>query len=203
MRDSLLDEIDRRAAELDLEIGDREVSRFLEIQAAAADARSILVVGTGLGSSALSLARGAPRARLLTIERDASRLAEARGFLERGEVAERVEAVEGEARDVLPGLSGPFDLVWLDCDPSDRIRCLDLVLPKLIVGGLVVVGGPLFGFDEEAPVDLDEAEAEAVYAFHGYYSIHPQLLAVIVPLGAGLGLATKRRPLVTEMGGPF
>jgi hypothetical protein len=33
--------------------------------------------------------------------------------------------------------------------------------------------------------------------------IHPQLEAVILPLGDGVGLATKTKPLMTEMGGPW
>ena len=33
--------------------------------------------------------------------------------------------------------------------------------------------------------------------------MHPQLQAVILPLGDGVGLATKIKPTIFEMGGPF
>jgi hypothetical protein len=33
--------------------------------------------------------------------------------------------------------------------------------------------------------------------------IHPQLRAVVLPLGDGVGLATKTKPVMTELGGPF
>ncbi len=50
--------------------------------------------------------------------------------------------------------------------------------------------------------DTDE-ETEAIRAFNGYFMMHPQLRSVLLPLGDGVGLAAKTRPLVTEMGGPF
>jgi hypothetical protein len=33
--------------------------------------------------------------------------------------------------------------------------------------------------------------------------MHPQLHAVVLPVGDGLGVATKLKPTVMEMGGPF
>jgi hypothetical protein len=33
--------------------------------------------------------------------------------------------------------------------------------------------------------------------------MHPQLTAVVLPFGDGVGLAVKTRPLMTELGGPF
>jgi hypothetical protein len=33
--------------------------------------------------------------------------------------------------------------------------------------------------------------------------MHPQLDSVLLPLGDGVGLATKTKPTIMEMGGPF
>ncbi len=40
-------------------------------------------------------------------------------------------------------------------------------------------------------------------AFNGYFMMHPQLVSLVLPLGDGLGVAVKSRPLISEMGGPF
>ena len=177
-----------RAAELGIEASDPDVERFLEERAAAAGFQSILEIGTGIGTGTLALSRGAPGARLVTIERDASRAELARAFFERAGIATRVETAVGEARDLLPALPGPFDLVFLDCELDQRIRCLDLALPKLIVGGVLLVGEPLFGLDQEPPPSLDEDAAEAVFAFHGYLTMHPQLSSRVEPIGSGVGV---------------
>jgi caffeoyl-CoA O-methyltransferase len=205
-RDPLLREIEERAAGDDVPISDPEVGRLLSILARATGARRILEVGTALGYGAIWLARGAPEARVVTIETDPQRIVEARGYLERAGVAERVEIVEGAALDVLPRLQGPFDLAYVDAVKKQYRRYLDLILPNLRVGGVVVCDNLLWKGHVAAPPDEDtedDENADALRAFNGYLMIHPQLEAVVLPLGDGVGVATKTKPLILEMGGPY
>ena len=200
-RDPLLREMEERAAREDIPISDPEVGRLLAILARAAGARLILEIGTAIGYGALVLARGAPEARVVSIDTDAERLATARQYLERAGVADRVELVEGAALEVLHRLQGPFDLVYLDAVKTEYRRYLDQVLPKLRTGGLIVCDNLLWS-GRVAAGDQD-AETEALRAFNGYLMMHPQLHAVVLPVGDGLGVATKLKPTVMEMGGPF
>jgi predicted O-methyltransferase YrrM len=154
------------------------------------------------------MARGAPAARVTAIDIDAKRLAEARGYLERAGVADRVELLQGAALDLLPNLAGPFDLAYIDAVKTEYRRYLDLLLPSLRVGGLVVIDNLLWGGEVAEPLpeggEGDESgEADALRAFNGYLMMHPQLEAIVLPLGDGVGLATKTRMLRSEMGGPF
>ena len=50
----------------------------------------------------------------ITLELDAGRAAQARDFLGRAGVSQRVELVEGDARETIAGLDGPFDLLFVD-----------------------------------------------------------------------------------------
>lgn len=216
-REPLLREIEAQAAREDIPISDPEVGRLLSILARATGARLILEIGTAIGYGALWLARGAPQARVVSIDTDAQRLAGARAYLERAAVAERVELLQGAALDLLtqvpshPSLAGPFDLAYIDAVKAEYRRYLDLLLPRLRVGGLLVIDNLLWGGEvaepPEPPADAAAAaeapEAAALRAFNGYLMIHPQLEAVVLPLGDGVGLATKTRPLRSEMGGPF
>lgn len=197
----LLAEMERAAAERRIPISDREVGRLLELLACARNAGRMLEIGTAIGYGALCLARGAPQATVVSLERDPERQAEARRWLERGGVADRVELITGDALEVLPGLAGPFDLAYVDADKLHLRRFLDLLLPKLALGGLVVIDNLLWK-GRVAGDEMDD-ETEAIRAFNGYFMMHPQLRAVVLPLGDGVGLATKTKPLVTEMGGPF
>ena len=204
-RDPLLAEMEARAAREDIPSSDPEVGRLLELLARVARPRRIVEVGTAIGYGALCLARGAPEARVLSIDRDPEMLAAARGYLERAGVAGRVELIEGEALAVLAELPPPIDLAYVDAAKTDYRRYLDLLLPKLAVGGLLAFDNLLWkGRVAEPPEDEEEdAETKALRAFNGYLASHPQLRSVILPFGDGLGLATKTRPLVTELGGPF
>jgi predicted O-methyltransferase YrrM len=202
-RDALLMEMEAYAAAHDVPVSDPEVGRLLSILARTREARRIVEVGTAIGYGTLCLARGAPEARVVTIDPDPERRELARGFLGRAGVLDRVELLAGAALEVLPGLEGPFDLAYLDAVKGEYRRYLDLLLPKLALGGLVVADNLLWkGRVAEPPVEADP-DADALRAFNGYLMIHPQLEAVVLPFGDGLGVATKTRRTVMEMGGPF
>lgn len=202
-RDALLREMEADAAEHDVPISDPEVGRLLSLLATSTRARRILELGTAIGYGALALARGAPEARVITIDRDRTMLERARGYLERGGVADRVDLLLGDAREILPTLDGPFELVYVDFAKTEYRRALDLVLPRVTLGGLLVFDNLLWkGLIGEAPEEDDE-DTRAIRAFNPYLMIHPQLSAQILPLGDGVGLAVKTRPTIQEMGGPF
>ena len=202
-RDPVLREMEEQAAREDIPISDPEVGRLLSILVRATGARLILEIGTAIGYGALCLARGWPEARVMSIDTDPQRLAVARRYLESAGVAERVELIEGAALDVLPRLQGPFDLVYIDAVKTEYRRYLDQVLPRLRVGGLLICDNLLWSGRVAAPADDEEPSTEALRSFNGYLMMHPQLQAVVLPVGDGLGVATKLKPTILEMGGPF
>jgi len=202
-RDALLREMEAASDAESIPSSDPEVGRLLEILARSLGAQRMLEIGTAIGYGALALLRGSAQGKVVTIDPDPERLRRARGYLERAGVLERAELVEGKALEVLPRLTGPFDLVYIDALKSEYRRYLDLSLPLLRVGGLVVVDNLLWKGQIAEPPEEEDPNARAISAFNPYFMIHPQLVAVVLPLGDGVGLATKTRPLVTEMGGPF
>lgn len=204
-REPLLAEMEQVSRDEGVPSSDPEVGRLLEALAGGAKAERILEVGTGIGYGTLCLARGAPEARVASIDADEERLARARDYLARGGVGERVELFHGPALEILPTLEGPFDLVYLDAVKKEYRRYLDLTLPLLRVGGMVVVDNLLWKGHIAEPGEgpEDDPDADAIEAFNPYFMIHPQLRSVVLPLGDGVGLATKLRPTMREMGGPF
>jgi len=205
-RDALLREMEEVSNSEGIPSADPDVGKLLAVLARATGARRILELGTAIGYGALWLARGAPEARLTTIDVDPDRLARARSYLERGGVLARVELIEGKALEVLPRLPGPFDLVFVDAIKTEYRRYLDHVLPKMRIGGLLVFDNLLWGGLVAAPRDENDdgdEDADALRAFNGYLMMHPQLDSVVLPVGDGLGLATKIKPTIMEMGGPY
>jgi caffeoyl-CoA O-methyltransferase len=202
-RDPLRREMEERAAKEDIPISDPEIGRLLGILARSTGARRIVEVGTAIGYGALCMARGAPEARIVTIDVDPERLAVARGYLERGGVADRVELVEGPALEVLARLQPPFDFAYVDAVKTEYRRYLDLLVPLVRVGGLIAIDNVLWSGRVAVPPDEDDANADALRAFNGYLMMHPQLQSVVLPFGDGLGLAAKVKPTIMEMGGPY
>jgi len=202
--DPVLREMEEQAAREDIPISDPEAGRLLSILARAIGARLILEVGTAIGYGTLCLARGAPEAKVVSIDTDPERLATARRYLERAGVADRVELIEGAALEVLHRLPGAFDLVYVDAVKTEYRRYLDQILPRLRIGGLVVCDNLLWSGRVAAASDAaEDGDTEALRSFNGYLMMHPQLQAVVLPVGDGLGIATKLKPTIFEMGGPF
>ncbi len=205
-RDAIATEIERWSAEHDVPSSRPELGRLLEAVAAIEPAGRVLEIGTGIGYGTLHLARGAREGRVVSIDVDAGRQSQARSFLERAGVAERVELLTGPALELLPRLEGLFSLVFLDALKGEYRRQLDMVLDRMPVGGRILVDNLLWSGKIADPALRPEAgdpDAEAIERFNPYLMIHPQLASVILPLGDGVGLAVKRRPTIRDLGGPY
>lgn len=190
----LLEEMESYAAEHRVPIADREVARFLEITARATGARRVLEIGMAIGYSVIHLARALPEDGLLvTIEPDATMIERSETYLSRAGLRERVRIERGTALEVLPRLSETFDLVFLDALKEEYGAYLELSLPLLRMGGVVVADNLLWGGQVAGEIRAPEqtASTQALREFNQHFVRHPQLLAVVLPVGDGLGYALK------------
>jgi caffeoyl-CoA O-methyltransferase len=202
--DSIVEEMEALAAEGKVPISDQETARLVAILTRALGARRVLELGTAIGYGALWLARATPEVQVTTIDVDPERQATARAYLTKAGVQDRVDFILGPAIEVLSRLTGPFDLVYIDAVKSEYRRYLDLALPLLRVGGMVVIDNLLWsGEVADPPAEGESEESRSLRAFNSYLMMHPQLQALILPLGDGVGIATKTRPLRSELGGPL
>lgn len=122
---------------------------FLGLLVRIAGARRVLEIGTLGGFSTVHLARALPDGgRVVTLESEAHYAQVARENLRTAGVADSVELIEGRAADTLPGIEGPFELVFVDADKASMPLYLEHALRltrsgALIVGDNVVRGGAI------------------------------------------------------------
>lgn len=173
------------AAAHDVPIVNPETGQFLFVTARAIGARRILELGTATGYSGLHLARALPPGgRLVTIDVDPERQRIARGHWAEAGVADRVETLLGKALDVLPTLDGPFDLLFIDAVKPEYRSYLDLALPLLRPGAVVLADNVLWS--GRVARDARDESTAALRDFNRYATSHPRLDAVIVPIGDGV-----------------
>lgn len=188
--DPLLVEMEAYAAEHRVPIADREVARFLEITARITGARKALEIGMAIGYSVVHLVRGMGQGGLLvTIEPSEEMIQRATGYLERAGLSDRVRIERGKALDVMPNLDETFDLLFIDALKEEYSQYLDLGLPRLRTGGVVIVDNLLWG--GKVASDDTETSTVALREFNRYFINHPQLLAEVLSVGDGLGYAVK------------
>jgi caffeoyl-CoA O-methyltransferase len=186
----LLAEMEAYAAEHRVPIADREVARFIEITARSTGARKALEIGMAIGYSVVHLARGmGEQGMVVTIEPSEEMIRAASGYLERAGFLNRVKIERGKALDVMPNLNDTFDLLFIDALKEEYKEYLDLGLPRLRTGGVVIVDNLLWG--GKVAGDDNATSTVALREFNPYFINHPQLLAEILPVGDGLGYAVK------------
>src|SRR6188474_1192634 len=115
----------------------RDTGRLLWLLVAATRATRILEVGTSNAFSTIWLADAARTTggRVTTLELNPDKIALARTNLAEARLSNVVDVREGKAAETLTTLPGPFDLVFLDADRPSYLQYLELVVPKLRVGG--------------------------------------------------------------------
>jgi len=114
--------------------------KLLMLLAQAISARRILEIGTLGGYSTIWLARGlAPGGRLVTLEANPAYAEIARANIARAGIGETVEVRVGRAQDTLPGLEGPFDLIFIDADKPNTPDYFQWALRLARPGSLIVV----------------------------------------------------------------
>jgi predicted O-methyltransferase YrrM len=187
-------EMEAYAAEHRVPIADREVARFLEITARSCGARRVLEIGMAIGYSALHFARALPEGgEVVTIEPSDEMIARSTEYLERAGLRGRVTIERGFALEVIPRLTGTFDIVFPDAVKTEYAAYLELALPLLRAGGVVLADNLLWGGQVAGEVRSQEqtASTQALREFNQIFVRHPQLLSVVLPFGDGLGYGVK------------
>lgn len=98
----------------------------------------ILEIGTAIGYSGSVMLLLEPLARLVTIEIDGDRFVEAKANFAKLGLTDRVTAIEGDAAEVLPLLTGDFDFIFLDGPKGQYAAYLPFLIEHLSQGGLLV-----------------------------------------------------------------
>ncbi len=187
-------EMEEDAAKNRVPIADREVALFLEITARTINARRALEIGLAIGYSALHLARGMPEDGLVvTIEPNEEMIRRAENYLSRAGLRQQVRIERGLALNVMPRLKDSFDLIYLDAVKEEYMGYLDLAIPLLRTGGVIVADNVLWGGQVAGEIrSADQtASTQALREFNQHFVHHPQLRAEILSVGDGLGYGVK------------
>lgn len=154
--------------------------KLLQMLARLAGARRILEVGTLGGTSAIWLARALPAdGKMISLELDAHHAGVARQSIERAGLGEKVEVRVGPAADSLAQMiqAGEelFDVVFIDADKDGYPKYLELCLPLLRQGGL------LLGDNTLPDAVLDDAAQSGTKSYNTAVAAHSGLDSIIVP----------------------
>ena len=177
-----------------MNIGDDQ-GRFMEMFAAAMGATTIVEVGTFTGMSALWLARGlAPGGQMICFDLVDTYVETATEAWTAAGVANRIEMRIGPAADGLAALPDEphIDLAFVDADKTGYRTYLDLLLPRMRDGGVILVDNVLWSGRVIDATD-DSADTVALRDFNDHVAARSDCDAVIITIGDGLTMIRPRR----------
>ncbi|EGP5212337.1 O-methyltransferase [Enterococcus faecium] len=169
---------------------------FLKFLLGQLQPERILEIGAAIGfSSSVMATTIGENAHVTTIDRFDVMIEKAKKNYERLGLTDKVTLLEGQAADILPELSGPYDFIFMDSAKSKYIEFLPECLRLLRKGGVLMVddifqGGTILLPDEEIPRGK-RAIHRKLNEFLCVVMDHPDLTSTILPLGDGVILMTK------------
>lgn len=168
------------------------VGQLLRLLVAVSGARRVLEVGTFTGYSALAMAGALPPdGHIDTLEVDPEHAAKANEHIVAAGAADRISVHLGVALDTLEGLTGPYDLAFIDADKSAYPEYFERVLPLMRAGGLMVADNVLRGgrvLDSESR----DPSVTGMRAFNDMAATDPRVETVMLTVRDGVSLIRIR-----------
>jgi caffeoyl-CoA O-methyltransferase len=190
--DPVLKEMEARAEQSDFPIVGPQVGRLLYVLTVAAGARRVLELGSGFGYSAWWFARGVgPGGLVILTDQSSEKLADARDYLARAGLGDRVRAVEGDALDTLEAEPGPFDLIFNDIDKERYPRVAGAATAKLRTGGLLVSDNMLW-HGRVVDATRDDAATQGVLGLTRALYGSETWSTALLPVRDGVTVSVKR-----------
>ena len=134
-----MDAVEREALDSYVPIIRKEMQSFLKLLLAMTKPKRILEVGTAVGFSSILMAEYDPvPCEIVTIENYEKRIPIARENFKRAGKEEQITLLEGDAAEILPTLTEPFDLIFMDAAKGQYIHFMPDILRLLKTGGTLV-----------------------------------------------------------------
>ncbi|SCP95954.1 O-methyltransferase [Anaerobium acetethylicum] len=193
---ALLDEIEKQAVKDYVPIIRKEMQSFLKVLTALKQPERILEVGTAVGFSSILMAEYSPgNCSITTIEKYEKRIPVARENIKRAGFEDKITLIEGDALEVMAGLEGTFDFIFMDAAKGQYINFLPQIMRLLKVGGVLISDNVLQDGDIiESRYAVTRRNRTIYNRMREYlYELKhmEELTTAILPLGDGVTISTR------------
>ncbi len=190
-RDGIMGELELFAKEYEVPISQPETMKLLEVLIRLGRIKSVLEIGCAIGYSAIGMAlAGAETITTVEISDDAARVA-AENFKKAG-LDQRITLHHGDAKEVLPTLTGEYDMVFLDAAKAQYGNFFPHCLRLLKPGGLLISDNVLYKGMTATDELVQHRKITIVKRLRQYLemlSTMPELETSVLPVGDGVALS--------------
>lgn len=168
-----------------------ETGALLGTLVSAIGARQILEVGTLFGYSAVWMARALPSdGHLDTLEIEHAHADAAEQLIRAAGLTDQVTVHRGPAATTLEGLTGPYDLAFIDADKVGYPTYIEHAIRMVRPGGLILCDNVAQGGRVADPSNSDAAVV-AMRQVHELLTNQPALQTNVLPVGDGVSVSVR------------
>ena len=192
-----LTELEKWALKERVPIIRKETQSFLKMLLAMKQPEHILEIGTAVGFSSLMMSEWvSENCTITTIENYEKRIPIARDNFVRAGKDHQITLLEGDAMEVLKGLTGPYDFVFLDAAKAQYIYYLPELLRIMPEGAVLVSDNVLQDgniVESRFAVERRDRTIHARMREYLYELTHrDDLVTSVLPLGDGVTVSVRK-----------
>ena len=198
-----LEELEQYALQERVPVIRREMQSFIKMLLALQRPKRILEVGTAIGFSTLLMCEYGPSdVQITTIENYEKRIPLAKENFRKAGQESKITLLEGDATKILAGLSGSYDLIFMDAAKGQYIHWLPDVIRLLKKGGVLLSDNVLQDGNLIESHYIVERRDRTIYKRMREYLYQlkhdPLLETSILPLGDGVTVSVKKEEIEWE-----
>lgn len=164
--------------------------RVLSMLSKLIQPKNILEIGTYTGYSALCLAEGMQEdGELHTIDNNEELYDFQRKYFDKSPYGKQIFQHLGNAMEIMTQMDLTFDLVFIDADKSNYPNYLEIILPKLKKGSVILSDNVLWSGKVVEKVKGDDMDTRALLQYNEMLNNHPSLETVLLPIRDGLTIS--------------
>lgn len=164
--------------------------RFLSLLSKMVRPKNILEIGTYTGYATLCLAEGlAQNGTIDTLDKNEELIDFQRKYFDRSGYGTQINQHLGNAIDIIPTLESGYDFVFIDADKTNYINYFELILPKMLSGGIILSDNVLWSGKVTKEADPKDEDTQVLQKFNKLLSTDPRIESVLLPLRDGLTLS--------------
>jgi len=195
-RTGILKELEIYASENSVPIVQPETAKLLETLTCIKRPKRILEVGCAIGYSSILMAKYlADNGSITTLEWDADMTRIARENIEKAGLTDKITVINNDAKEVLPTLTGEYDIIFLDGPKAHYIHMLNDCIRLLNKGGILISDNILYKgmtADNEHVIRRKITIVKRLRHFISAQMQRAELETVILPLGDGVTVAVRK-----------
>ena len=163
--------------------------RVLSMLSKLINPKNVLEIGTYTGYSALCLVEGIqPKGQLHTIDTNEELYDLQRKYFDKSGFGNQIIQHTGNALNITPTIDKTFDLVFIDADKQNYPNYLEIILPKLKSGSVILSDNVLWTGKVIEKLQKGDKDTEALLKYNKMINEHSQLETVLLPIRDGLTL---------------